>query len=241
MGNIIESPIWEDNVLQIEVGDSVGGGPSAVVNLQAQDLANRTKWLKENKFDASNFGEFYSALVSPSMTGSATLNGTTDNTVQLTAIVTTLGLEMGDVIRIQYSGYNKLHTVESITNNNLIRVNYEHAGNRGNGSLKLANTTATATITRIAKWYNAPIGLGQAWVYIKSIRSSNTLYTSITNRPMQVMVTGGSSSSLEVVADGVTLSENSGTSSRRATITFDAGYGATYKAIGTIEGWAERR
>jgi hypothetical protein len=46
MGNITENPVWEDNVLQIEVGDSVGGGPSAVVNLQAQDLANRTQYLK---------------------------------------------------------------------------------------------------------------------------------------------------------------------------------------------------
>ena len=46
MGNITESPIWEDNVLQIEVGDSIGGGPQAVTNLQAQDLANRTKFLK---------------------------------------------------------------------------------------------------------------------------------------------------------------------------------------------------
>jgi len=46
MGVISESAIWEDSVLQIEVGDSVGGGPSAVANLQAQDLANRTKFLK---------------------------------------------------------------------------------------------------------------------------------------------------------------------------------------------------
>ena len=46
MGNITESPVWEDNVLQIEVGDSVGGGPLAVANLQAQDIANRTQYLK---------------------------------------------------------------------------------------------------------------------------------------------------------------------------------------------------
>lgn len=53
MGNITESPVWEDNVLQIEVGDSVGGGPLAVANLQAQDLANRTKYLKA-KADAAD-------------------------------------------------------------------------------------------------------------------------------------------------------------------------------------------
>lgn len=123
----------------------------------------------------------------PSMTGSATLNGTTDNTVQLTDIVTTLGLEVGDVIRIQYSGYNKLHTVESITNNNSIIVNYEHAGNRGNGSLKLSNTTASATITRIAKWYNAPVGLGQAWVNV-AYRATSTTYINTTGRTIEVRI-----------------------------------------------------
>lgn len=134
------------------------------------------------------FGGVYDYIVHPSMTGSATLNGTTNNTVQLTGIVTTLGLEVGDVIRIQYSGYNKLHTVESITNNNLISVNYEHAGNRGNGSLKLANTTASVTITRIAKWYNAPMGLGQAWVDVNSLRAGATTYTGPKNRTILVSV-----------------------------------------------------
>ena len=127
-------------------------------------------------------------VLQPSMTGSATLNGATDNTVQLTDIVTTLGLEVGDVIRIQYSGYNKLHTVESITNNNLIVVNYEHAGNRSNGILKLENTTATVTVTRIAKWYNAPLGLGQAWVDVTASRAVGTTYTNSTGRPIQILV-----------------------------------------------------
>ena len=188
MGNITENPVWEDNVLQIEVGDSVRGGPSAVVNLQAQDLANRTKWLKENKFDASNFGEFYSALVSPSITGSATLNGTTNNTVQLTGIVTTLGLEVGDVIRIQYSGYDKLHTVESITNANSIIVNYEHAGNRCNGSLKLANRTGNVTIKRIAKWFNAPIGLGRAWIAFTPAQKTLTSTVQFNNTGREMLV-----------------------------------------------------
>lgn len=128
----------------------------------------------------------------PSMTGSATLNGTTDNRVQLTNIVTTLGLEVGDVIRIQYSGYNKLHTVESITNNDSIIVNYEHAGNRGNGSLKLANTTASATVTRIAKWHSAPLGLGQAWVNVTAARFLNTQYLSPPNRSFGLCIMGDS-------------------------------------------------
>lgn len=140
----------------------------------------------------------------PSMTGSATLNGTTDNTVSLLGIVTTLGLEVGDVIHIQYSGYDKLHTVESITNNDLIVVNYEHAGNRGDGSLKLTDTTASVTVTRIAKWYNAPIGLGQAWVDVNSFRTRTTTYTGPKNRTMIVTAPmGASTSRASITVNGV--------------------------------------
>lgn len=128
------------------------------------------------------------SLLQPSVTGSITLNGTTDNTVVMTDIVTTLGLEVGDVIRIQYSGYNKLHTVEHIANNNLIRVNYEHAGNMSDGSLKLPDFTGQATVTRIAKWFNAPIGLGQAWVDVTASRTLGTTYTNTTGRPIEVSI-----------------------------------------------------
>ena len=127
----------------------------------------------------------------PSMTGSATLNGSIDNTVQLTDIVTTLGLESGDVIRIEYTGYDKLHTVESITDDNFIIVNYEHAGNRGNGSLRLPDTAASVTVTRIAKWYNAPIGLGQACVDMTASRVLDVTYTNTTGRTLTIVLNNG--------------------------------------------------
>jgi hypothetical protein len=84
MGVISESAVWEDSVLQIEVGDPVGGGPSAVANLQAQDLANRTKWLKENKLDASNFGEFYPTGVTPTYVDSTHFTVVGDQTAIFT-------------------------------------------------------------------------------------------------------------------------------------------------------------
>lgn len=184
----------------------------------------------------------------PSMTGSATLNGTTNNTVQLTNIVTTLGLEVGDVIRIQYSGYNKLHTVEFISNNSLIRVNYEHAGNRGNGSLKLPNTTASVTVTRIAKWYNAPLGLGQAWVELNSYRSIETNYTNTTGRAIVTSVVGrGSDAGVEILVDGVTTSINDIDSvasslglTSQAVIQLGGGYSAKL-AGGSFRAWVELR
>ena len=146
----------------------------------------------------------------PSITGSATLNGTTGNTVQLSGIVTTLGLEVGDVIRIQYSGYDKLHTVEYIgDDNDQVVVNTEHAGNRGNGSLRLPDTTAIMTVTRIAKWYNAPIGLGQAWVNVKNFRALNTTYTNTTGRSITIaMMVAGPSAGARIRVDGAEISHN---------------------------------
>jgi len=144
--------------------------------------------------------------VSPIMTGVATLNGSTNNTVQLTDIVTTLGLEIGDVIRIEYSGYNKLHTVETIIDNSSIMVNYEHAGNRGNGSLKLADETAPVTIKRITKWYNAPTGLGQAWVNVKNFRTMGSTYTNTTGRSIEVStVIIGSDAGVSLIVDGIII------------------------------------
>lgn len=46
MADIAETPVWEDAVVQIETTDLVLGGASGPPNLQAQDLANRTAYLK---------------------------------------------------------------------------------------------------------------------------------------------------------------------------------------------------
>jgi len=107
------------------------------------------------------------SLFNPTLTANATLTAI-DNKIVMNGIVTSLGLEVGDVIQftsVANANNQKLRTVESIINDNEIIVNYEHCGNRGNGTLKLTDETLTnATIKRIAKWYNAPDGLGQAWV-----------------------------------------------------------------------------
>ena len=189
---------------------------------------------------------FKAALVSPAMTGSATLNGTTNNTVSLSGIVTTLGLEVGDVIRIQYSGYNKLHTVESIIDDNSIIVNFEHAGNRGNGSLRLPDTTASVTITRIAKWFNAPVGLGQAWVNVKAIRAQGTTYTNTTGRTIEVKIIvsdSGSGSWSYAISGLIIIRGNLASGTNEAS--FVAPSGATYGAV-TLNGnvltsWMELR
>lgn len=137
------------------------------------------------------------------VTGSITLNGTTDNTVVMTDIVPELALEIGDVIRIETGAYNKLHTVESITDNSSIIVNYEHAGNRVDGSLKLPDFTGQATVTRIAKWHGASVELGRAWVnFAGTVTRQNT-----TGRGIQINGSYGTSNpaQLEISNDGVTF------------------------------------
>lgn len=51
MANVTETSLWENGIYQIEETDVVrGGDPQAggISNVQAQQLANRTVWLKEN-------------------------------------------------------------------------------------------------------------------------------------------------------------------------------------------------
>lgn len=220
--------------------DATGKIPGELLNITdpvwgsiSGTLANQTdlQAALDEKIDA--------ALVSPAMTGSATLNGTTDNTVQLTGIVTTLGLEVGDVIRIQYSGYDKLHTVESITDDNSIIVNYEHAGNRGDGSLKLTDTTTSVTVTRIAKWFNAPVGLGQAWQGVTSSRAVGTTYTNTTGRTIVVIINTGTNNGLHAEVDGFPVYANytGGSSLPRGSVTILVPHGSTYRLVSGGSSW----
>ena len=51
MANLTESSTYEAGIYQIELSDSVIGGPTGISNTQAKQLANRTKFLKD-KVDA---------------------------------------------------------------------------------------------------------------------------------------------------------------------------------------------
>ena len=47
MANLVETPQWEDGIYQIETSDPVLGGPGGIANKQAEQLGNRTAFLKE--------------------------------------------------------------------------------------------------------------------------------------------------------------------------------------------------
>ena len=48
MANITEVSQWENVIRQLENGEAATGGADGLANIQAKQLANRTKWLKDN-------------------------------------------------------------------------------------------------------------------------------------------------------------------------------------------------
>lgn len=124
----------------------------------------------------------------PTMTGSVTFTKATNN-INVGQMVPTLLLEVGDVIQISNSQFNdKLYTIEAITDSNNVIVNYAHRN--GAGTLSLTDEIKSVTIKRIAKWYQAPLTLGRAWVDVLPDRLVNVIYQGLMNRAMIVSVVG---------------------------------------------------
>ena len=121
-------------------------------------------------------------------TGTATFTATTNN-INLTGIG--IGVEIGDVIQIsgaEDAKNNSEFTIEVITNNDNIIVNQAHAnkGTTKNVANRVSDTGVTVKL--LAKWYNAPIGLGQDWVNVTTNRTFGISYANPFKRGMQVNV-----------------------------------------------------
>lgn len=191
-----------------------------------------TEFATQAEFDAhtSNDKAVSPFVMQPSTQGNAVLTGS-NNVVAMADIVTSLGLEKGDVIQIKIASlaYDKLHTVESITNDGQIVVNYEHCGTRGNGSLKLPDYTGSILVKRLAKWYNAADGLGQAWVNITAFRVINTQYTNATGRNIIVAVFGTTNSGTRIIVDGAKVAANGFNVAEGLSSYSSIGSGSVYK------------
>lgn len=94
MANITELASWEDGVYQIEKTDPVEGGPTGIANRQAQQLANRTAFLKKQIDDAVsgalNIGTAakWKTARSISISGDANWSVTLDGSANVTAALT---------------------------------------------------------------------------------------------------------------------------------------------------------
>ena len=148
----------------------------------------------------------YAKLASETfITASATFTNSTNN-IALPGIGS-IGLEIGDVVQVTgTASNNKLFTVEVITDSGNVIVNQAHAG--GTTSKSLVDETVSATVTLLSRWFNAPLGLGQGWVDVKSSRSPAVVYTNGTNRTMSIGLVRNAftSGAIELLVDGVSVS-----------------------------------
>lgn len=80
MGKITEQQQWEDEVYLIEKQDKVLGGELGVINVQAKQLANRTKYLKGQLDTINQERTGYAPKVSPAFTGIPTAPTASRNT-----------------------------------------------------------------------------------------------------------------------------------------------------------------
>jgi hypothetical protein len=159
--------------------------------------------------------EFVSqALAGIPLTGTATFTNSTNN-IALTGIGS-IGLEIGDVVQVTgTASNNKLFTVEVITDSGNVIVNQAHAG--GSTTKSLVDETVSATVTLVAKWFNAPLGLGQGWVDVFSIRPEGVTYTNNTGRSIQIQTVGiASSSGRKFLIDGLLASQLSSDNSEQS-------------------------
>ena len=83
MGKITEQQQWEEDIYLIEKQDKVLGGELGVINIQAKQLANRTKYLKDQVDIINQDRTGYAPKASPALTGvptAPTANQNTNNT-----------------------------------------------------------------------------------------------------------------------------------------------------------------
>jgi len=182
------------------------------------------------------------SLKPPSVIASATFTKLTNN-ILLNGIVASLSLEAGDVIQITGSASNnRLHTIETITDANNVIVNEAHKN--GAGSLSLVDETATVTIKRIAKWYNAPLGEGQAWQDLTASRSAGVTYTNTTGRAIFISIRPSAAvGNPIIVVDGVDVAYAASSTSNSSNFSVVVPDGSTYRMNGPsgIMQWAELR
>ncbi|WP_118790007.1 phage tail protein [Haemophilus haemolyticus] len=93
MGKITEQQQWEEDIYLIEKQDKVLGGELGVINIQAKQLANRTKYLKDQVDGINRDRTGYAPKASPAFTGIPTaptaVLGTNNTQIATTAFVKT--------------------------------------------------------------------------------------------------------------------------------------------------------
>ena len=177
-------------------------------------------------------------------TGTATFTATTNN-INLTGIG--IGVEVGDVIQISGATdakNNSEFTIEVITDANNIIVNQAHANKGTTKNVANRASDTEVTVKLLAKWYNAPLGIGQDWVILTGSRLINTTYNNLCRRSIKIAINFSTGTSGEIEVNGVFAGIGASTVTQATGgLTTIAPNGATYKYIGgaALLRWSELR
>ncbi|MGM3168946.1 gp53-like domain-containing protein [Dickeya chrysanthemi] len=131
MAELTEKTEWVDGIYQLETSDPVMGGPGGISNRQANQLANRTAYLKQQQEQtgnalnqhatAANPHPQYAPLASPALTGVPTAPTAvkTDNSTKLatTGYVKTVVADYAPLASPALTGTPTAPTAEQTVNN----------------------------------------------------------------------------------------------------------------------------
>ncbi|NNJ15437.1 hypothetical protein CSV86_009430 [Pseudomonas putida CSV86] len=105
MAALPEKDEWSPEIYQIETSDPVLGGPDGIDNLQAKQLSNRTRWLRDqlqkiaagviSVGKATQLTTARTLRIKGAATGSATFDGSADAEINLALAVDPLPITGG--------------------------------------------------------------------------------------------------------------------------------------------------
>lgn len=125
MANLVDDILWEAGVYQLETSDLVLGGPGGIANQQAQQLANRTAWLKDKVGLIDHFADLQeisaNTTIDNTITGKAVVVNANNATLEIT-MAAVAGFRTGTVIPVCAFNVNKSSV--AITANAADKITY---------------------------------------------------------------------------------------------------------------------
>lgn len=241
MADLIELSQWEPGIYQLETDDPVLGGADGIDNLQAKQLANRTKYLKEQvelRLTQPQVEALIAALVDSSPATLDTLNElaaalgddpnfatTITNALALKAPLASPALTGNPTAPTQAPGTNNT----TLANTAFVKAAVDavqtvpDATETVKGKAEIATQaevdagTDDARFVTPLKLKNATshgLGYGQTWQDVKASRSLGITYTNSTSKPILVLVAilVSSGANLTLTINGVNLNQHFGLS-----------------------------